>query len=127
MLSSTLTLAGVYGLFRLLVLLPAGPSWWGALVLTIGAISAFLGALFASVSEHSKGLPAYSTIENNGLILVALGVAMIARSDGLTTLFEFALFAAFFQAFAHAITKSALFLFAGFVEREFYTALAERG
>jgi hydrogenase-4 component B len=115
-LSSTLTLAGVYGLFRFLLILPPGPAWWGALILSIGAISALLGALFASVSEHTKGLPAYSTIENNGLILVALGVAMIARSDGLTTLFAFAMFAAFFQAFAHAITKATLFLFAGFVE-----------
>lgn len=115
-LSSTLTLAGVYGLFRLLLLLPAGPAWWGALVLSIGAISALLGALFASVSEHTKGLPAYSTIENNGLILVALGIALVARSEGLTVLFVFALFAAFFQALAHAVTKATLFLCAGFVE-----------
>jgi hydrogenase-4 component B len=116
-LSSTLTLAGVYGLFRVLMLMPAGPSWWGAVLLVIGAISALLGAIFASVSEHTKGLPAYSTIENNGLILVALGIALIARSDGLTTLATFALFAAFFQAFAHAVTKATLFLFAGDVER----------
>ena len=58
-LSSTLTLAGVYGLFRVLMLMPAGPSWWGAVLLVIGAISALLGAIFASVSEHTKGLPAY--------------------------------------------------------------------
>ncbi len=120
-LSSTLTLAGVYGLFRVVALLPDGPSWWGALLLTIGAISALLGALFAAVSEHAKGLPAYSTIENNGLILVALGISLIARSDGLPALAAFALFAAFFQALAHAVTKAALFLFAGDVERSVHT------
>ena len=36
--------------------------WWGWVTLTVGAISALLGALFASVSEHTKGLPAYSPL-----------------------------------------------------------------
>ncbi len=116
-LSSTLTLAGAYGLFRVLSVLPTPPPlWWGAVMLAIGAVSVLLGALFASVSEHTKGLPAYSTIENNGLILVALGIALIARADGLTDLYVFALFAAFFQALAHAIAKTGLFLSAGYVE-----------
>ncbi len=116
-LSATLTLAGVYGLFRLLSLLPGPPVWWGGLVLGIGAVSALLGALFATVSEHAKGLPAYSTIENNGLILVALGVALVARADGLVYLAGFALFAALYQALVHAIAKTGLFLTAGIVER----------
>ncbi len=115
-LSSTLTLAGAYGLFRLLSLLPSPPLWWGAVMLGIGAVSVLLGALFATVSEHTKGLPAYSTIENNGLILVALGIALIARTDGLPGLYVFALFAAFYQALAHAVAKTALFLSAGYLE-----------
>ena len=121
-LSSTLTLAGAYGLFRVLSLLPSPPPlWWGAVMLGIGAISVLLGALFAAVSEHTKGLPAYSTIENNGLILVALGIALIARADGLPDLYVFALFAAFYQALAHAIAKSALFLSAGYIEHSTHT------
>ncbi len=115
-LSSTLTLAGAYGLFRVLSLLGSPPLWWGAVMLGIGAVSALLGALFAAVSEHTKGLPAYSTIENNGLILVALGVALLARAEGLNGLYVFALFAAFFQALAHALAKTALFLSAGWTE-----------
>ncbi len=120
-LSSTLTLAGAYGLFRLISVLPTPPVWWGGVMLSIGAISALLGALFASVSEHSKGLPAYSTIENNGLILVALGVALVARSESLDVLYVFALFAAFYQALAHAVAKTALFLSAGYVEHATHT------
>ncbi len=120
-LSSTLTLAGVYGLFRVLSLLPGPPVWWGAVVLGIGAVSVLLGALFASVSEHTKGLPAYSTIENNGLVLVALGVALIAQSENLIDLMVFALFAAFYQALAHALAKTAVFLAAGYVEHSAHT------
>ncbi len=120
-LSSTLTLAGVYGLFRVLSVLSGPPIWWGAVTLGIGAVSVLLGALFASVSEHTKGLPAYSTIENNGLVLVALGIALIARADGLTDLMVFALFAAFYQALAHALAKTAVFLAAGYVEHSAHT------
>ncbi len=115
-LSATLTLAGAYGLFRVLSLVGPAPLWWGALILGIGAVSVLLGALFAAVSEHTKGLPAYSTIENNGLVLVALGVALLAGAEGLTELCVFALFAAFYQALAHALAKTALFLTAGYVE-----------
>ncbi len=115
-LSSTLTLAGAYGLFRVLSLLGSPPLWWGAVTLGIGAVSVLLGALFAAVSEHSKGLPAYSTIENNGLVLVALGVALLSRAEGLTSLYLFALFAAFYQALAHAVAKTVLFLSAGWTE-----------
>lgn len=117
-LSATVTLAGVYGLFRVVMLLGTGPdAWGGALMIGIGAVTALLGALLASVSEHTQALPAYSTIENNGLVLVALGVALTARAEGLTPLFTFALFAALFQVFAHAIAKAALFLYAGYLER----------
>jgi formate hydrogenlyase subunit 3/multisubunit Na+/H+ antiporter MnhD subunit len=116
-LSATLTLAGIYGLFRIVMLLGTGPIWWGALMIAIGAIATLLGALFASVSDHIKGLPAYSTIENNGLVLVALGVALIARSEGLLVLFGFALYAAFFQVFSHAIAKAVLFLSSGYIDR----------
>ncbi len=115
-LSSTLTLAGAYGLFRVLSLLGYPPLWWGAVTLGIGAVSVLLGSLFAAVSEHTKGLPAYSTIENNGLVLVALGVALLARAEGLTELYVFALFAAFYQALAHAVAKTVLFLSAGWTE-----------
>ncbi len=120
-LSSTLTLAGVYGLFRVLSLLGPPPLWWGAVVLGMGAISVLLGALFAAVSEHTKGLPAYSTVENNGLILVALGIALLAHAEGLDGLYVFALFAAFYQALAHAVAKTVLFLSAGWVERSAHT------
>jgi len=120
-LSSTLTLAGAYGLFRVVSSLGPPEVWWGGLTLAIGAISVLLGALFASVSEHTKGLPAYSTIENNGLVLVALGTALVAESYGLTELAVFALFAAFYQAIAHAVAKTALFLSAGYVEHAAHT------
>ncbi len=112
-LSATLTLMGVYGYINILSHLGHSELWWGWITLVIGGISALLGALFASVSEHSKGLPAYSTIENNGLIIVAVGVYILASYYNLPLLSGFALIAALYHAFSHSISKASLFLIMG--------------
>lgn len=117
LLSATLTLMGVYGIMNVVSHLGAYELWWGWLALVVGGISALLGALFSSVSEHSKGLPAYSTIENNGMIVVAIGAYMVASYYGLGLLAGFALVAALFHAFAHSISKASLFLVNGWVSK----------
>ncbi|MDG6920483.1 MAG: hypothetical protein JRN12_07400 [Nitrososphaerota archaeon] len=117
LLSSTLTLMGVYGIIDVVSHLGGYQLWWGWLALTIGGVSALLGALFSSVSEHSKGLPAYSTIENNGMIVVAIGVYLIATYYNLTLLADFALVAALFHAFSHSISKASLFLLNGWMSK----------
>jgi hydrogenase-4 component B len=117
LLSATLTLMGVYGLITVISHLAQYELWWGWLALVVGGISALLGALFASVSEHSKGLPAYSTIENNGLIVVAIGAYLLASYYHLALLADFAMIAALFHAFSHSISKASLFLINGWISK----------
>ncbi|HUK79872.1 MAG TPA: proton-conducting transporter membrane subunit [Nitrososphaerales archaeon] len=117
LLSATLTLMGVYGIIDVVSHLGQYQLWWGWLALSIGGISALLGALFSSVSEHSKGLPAYSTIENNGMIVVAIGAYIVASCYNLALLADFALIAALFHAFSHSISKASLFLSNGWVSK----------
>lgn len=117
LLSATLTLMGVYGLITVVSHLAQYELWWGWLALIVGGISALLGALFASVSEHTKGLPAYSTIENNGLIVVAIGAYLISSYYHLTLLADFAIIAALYHAFSHSISKASLFLINGWVSK----------
>jgi formate hydrogenlyase subunit 3/multisubunit Na+/H+ antiporter MnhD subunit len=116
-LSATLTLMGVYGFMTIISHLSQYDLWWGWITLIIGGISSLLGALFASVSEHTKGLPAYSTIENNGLIVVALGAYMLASHYHLVLLADFALIAALYHAFSHSISKASLFLIMGWISK----------
>lgn len=116
-LSATLTLMGVYGFIAIISHLSQYDLWWGWIALIVGGISALLGALFASVSEHTKGLPAYSTIENNGLIVLAIGAYMLASHYHLVLLADFALIAALYHAFSHSISKASLFLIMGWVSK----------
>lgn len=116
-LSATLTLMGVYGFITVISHLSQYDLWWGWIALIIGGISALLGALFASVSEHTKGLPAYSTIENNGLIVLAIGAYILASYYHLFLLSDFALIAALYHAFSHSISKASLFLIMGWISK----------
>jgi hydrogenase-4 component B len=90
-------------------------TWWGLLVLSVGSVSALLGVLYALRENDIKVALAYSTVENIGIILIALGASMVFQSYGLTSLAALALLAALFQSLNHAIFKSLLFLGAGAV------------
>jgi formate hydrogenlyase subunit 3/multisubunit Na+/H+ antiporter MnhD subunit len=116
LLSAGMVKAGVYGMLLVLVrLVPGGPQWWGLLVLALGAASAVFGILQASVAADLKRLLAYSTTENAGLILAAIGAAQLTAARGEAGTAGVLLVAALLLTFSHAAAKSALFLTAGAV------------
>ncbi len=111
-LSAPLTLMGVYGLVRMLSI--AGqPEWWGVLAMIFGGFSAFWGGLQAASAKKLKVLPAYSTVENNGMILATLGLSVTAHSANLTALSSFAMITSLILLFAHITSKSLLFMSIG--------------
>ncbi|MDQ5952694.1 MAG: Proton antipo protein [Patescibacteria group bacterium] len=104
----------LYGFLRvLLFMVPGVPLWFSLTVLTLGALSAVVGVLYAVVERDMKRLLAYSSIENMGLIFAMIGVALLAGQEGSADLTQAALYAALFLALAHALFKSGLFLAAG--------------
>lgn len=82
----------------------------------LSCISSFWGILFAINQRELKRLLAYSTVENVGLILLAVSLCLWCRNIGLDGIAQIALFAALFHAFSHALLKSMLFLCAGSVD-----------
>ena len=118
LMSAAMVKLGIYGLIRVwLDLLGGGPQWWGVLVLTVGALSALYGVLQASVSTDLKRLLGYSTTENIGLILMAIGAAAMFATDGNRTLASLLMAAALLHSVNHAGFKTLLFLGAGSVLR----------
>jgi len=114
LMSGVMTKVALYGFIRLIFDL-AGPApwWWGALVLLLGGVTALLGVLYAVMQHDLKRLLAYHTVENIGIVVIGLGLALAFRANGLAALAVLALAAALLHVFNHAMFKSLLFLGSG--------------
>jgi len=116
MMSGVMLKTAVYGIVRVSFdLLHAPVWWWGALALALGASTAVFGAIFAAVQTDMKRLLAYSSIENLGIIVTGLGLAMLFRGLGMNALAALSLSAALYHCINHAQFKSLLFLATGSV------------
>jgi hydrogenase-4 component B len=112
-MSGVLIKMGVYGVVRAAWLLPDQPLWWGAAVLGIGAVSAVVGVAFAIGQHDLKRLLAYHSIENIGIIFLGLGLALLGRTTGNTTMVALGLGGALLHVWNHGLFKCLLFLAAG--------------
>lgn len=110
-LSVPLTLVGTYGVFRVFTLEKSVSL--AIIAVILGALSAFWGALQSARETQLKTLPAYSTIENNGMILTSLGVSLLANYSHLTTLSEFSYLTTLFLIISHSLSKTTMFLSIG--------------
>ncbi len=114
LMSGVMLKVAVYGFIRFTFDLLGNPDWtWGVVVLLVGSVTALYGVLYALMQNDLKRLLAYSSVENIGIIYIALGLAMIFFGTGNPQLGQLGLIAALYHAFNHAMFKSLLFLGAG--------------
>jgi hydrogenase-4 component B len=114
-MSGVLIKMGIYGLARITSLLPHPPLEWGTTTLALGAISGVLGVAFAIGQHDLKRLLAYHSIENIGIIVMGLGLAMLGRSLGRADWVVLGLSGGLLHVWNHALFKALLFLGAGSV------------
>jgi len=127
LMSGVMIKLGIYGLLRLSFdWLAPGPAWWGALILALGATSAVLGVLYALMQHDLKRLLAYHSVENIGIILLGIGVALVGRSLDLPAVTAIGLAAALFHVANHATFKALLFMGAGAIDAAVGTRDLER-
>lgn len=105
---------GIYGIIRFSGWLPM-PAHAGWVVLWIGCASALLGIAFALAQNDIKRLLAYCSVENVGIILIGLGLALLAGQNGHAAWGQIALAGTFLHIINHGLFKSLLFFGAGSV------------
>lgn len=115
LMSGIMIKTGIYGIIRMLTFFGMPPLWWGWLVLAIGILSGVLGVLFALAQHDLKGLLAYHSVENIGIIMMGLGVGLIGWSAGVPSVAVLGMAGGLFHVVNHAMFKGLLFLGAGSV------------
>lgn len=113
LLSGAMLKVGLYGIIRIISFLPDAKAWWGGTIVVIGLTSALIAITLATVQSDMKRALAYSSIENVGIIVVAIGLFVTGRAIHSPTLAALALAAAIAHVWNHAIFKGLLFLAAG--------------
>jgi len=116
LMSGVMTKVAIYCFVRIAFDLLGPPAWWWALPpIMLGAVTAVLGLLYAVLEGDLKRVLAYSTIENVGVIFVALGLALAFRANAQDGAAAVAMAAVLLHSLNHSWFKSLLFLGAGAV------------
>jgi hydrogenase-4 component B len=105
---------GIYGIVRFSGWLPT-PAGAGWVVTALGVVSAVLGVAFALGQHDLKRLLAYHSVENIGIILIGVGLAMVAAEHGHAAWGALALAGGLLHVWNHGFFKALLFFGAGSV------------
>jgi hydrogenase-4 component B len=116
--SGALANLGLYGMVLVnVVLVPQNALLFGLLALAFGALSAIAGILYATIENRLKTVLAFSSIENLGIAVAAVGAGSTFLALGRSDLAALGIGAGIWHAGNHALYKSLLFLSAGSVDR----------
>jgi len=116
LMSGVMLKTAIYGLLRVCFdLLDGQQWWWGVIALSLGLVTALYGVVFAAAQTDMKRLLAYSSIENIGILVAGIGLALLYSAYAKPLLAAIALTAVLYHALNHAFFKSLLFLATGSV------------
>lgn len=115
LMSGMMISTALYLLFRILIDFFVPEISWGFIILGFGCVTAVLGVMYALKEPDLKGLLAYSSIDNTGIILTGIGLWVLLTVTGHPDIGMMALIGALFHTISHGIFKGLLFLTAGSV------------
>lgn len=104
---------GLLGVLTFSLLGGRPPLWWGIVLLVLGAITAFVGGLYALMEHNIQRLLAYHTLENIGIILLGLGAGVTGVALHQPALIALGMVGGLYHLINHTLFKTTLFLGAG--------------
>ncbi|HSJ38841.1 MAG TPA: Na+/H+ antiporter subunit A [Planococcus sp. (in: firmicutes)] len=117
--SATMVKAGLYLVARFTPIFAVSGTWvW--LVTGVGLFTMVWASFWALKQRDLKGILAFSTVSQLGLIMSLLGASAAGFhvENAAETYFKYAGFAAIFHLINHAVFKGSLFMIAGIIDHE---------
>jgi hydrogenase-4 component B len=115
LMSGVMIKMGLYGLLRVLTFLGPPAPWWGLTLAGLGLLTGLVGVALALSQRDVKRVLAYSSIENMGLIGLALGLGLWGQASGHGVVAVLGTAAGLLHVWNHALMKGLMFLGAGSV------------
>lgn len=122
LLSGVMITMGLYGIARFVPLLGDASALPACTLIGLGALSACGGVAMALMQRDVKRVLAWSTVENSGLVALAMGVGLLGRVTGQPLVSALGWTAALLHVWNHALMKALMFQGTG----AFAQALGER-
>jgi len=115
LMSGVMIKMGLYGILRVLTFLGPPAPWWGLTLAVVGLLTAIVGISLALSQRDIKRMLAYSSIENMGLIGLALGVGLWGWASRIPAVAVLGMTAGVLHIWNHALMKGLMFFAAGSV------------
>ncbi|WP_020619837.1 Na+/H+ antiporter subunit A [Paenibacillus daejeonensis] len=118
--SATMVKAGIYLVARMIPVFGASEAWFWILLLT-GLVTMCWGSVSAIRQHDLKGILAFSTISQLGLLMMLLGIgsaAMFVGGDAMESVYAAAITTAMVHLVNHATFKGSLFMIVGIIDHE---------
>lgn len=126
LMSGVVIKIGIYGFLRSLSWLPPLPAGCGAGLLALAMFTGVMGILHALGQDQIKRMLAYSSVENIGIIGMAIALGALGRSLDLPPLEALGFGGALLHVLNHSLFKGLLFLSAGAVLHDAGTGHIEK-
>lgn len=118
--SATMVKAGIYLLLRVGIVFSFTPIFGNTLII-VGTITMLIGSISAIFLKDLKGILAYSTISQLGMMTLMIGIANLGLYNDNNYVYTFAFYAVCFHIINHAAFKAGLFMITGVIDHTFHT------
>jgi formate hydrogenlyase subunit 3/multisubunit Na+/H+ antiporter MnhD subunit len=113
LMSGVMVKTGIYGILRVVGLLPSVSPYAGVVFMLLGGAGALYGIAMAILQRDIKRCLAYSTVENIGIIFLGLGLGLMASRHDQPLIAVLGFAGALLHVWNHTLFKGLMFLGAG--------------